>query len=156
MLTQRSNYQGFRGTLLTMVTPVTHQTHPGSKNVNMQAFCCLLMSKTVKLPETAHNAVEFVAVKMLCLLSKVRWQSTCFAHSIPIIKWPRAGGITRTLRNRLPLDATAIDEALSTEHTQHLSQVENGTGPRIWIWIWSVFQGCGFTCFARGPFFLLM
>ena len=50
---------------------------------------------------------------------------------------PRAGGITRTLRNCLPLDATAIDEALSTrytEHIQHLSQVENGTGSRIGLY----------------------
>ena len=81
---------------------------------------------------------------------------------------PRAGGITRTLRNCLPLDATAIDEALSTrytQHIQHLSQVErlrlrlhHGPSKVTWYWIpyWSVFQGCGYTCFGRGPFFLLM
>ena len=45
--------------------------------------------------------------------------------------------ITRTLRNCLPLDATAIDEALSTrytQHIQHLSQVEHGTGSRIGLY----------------------
>ena len=50
---------------------------------------------------------------------------------------PPAGGITRTLRNCLPLDATAIDEALSTrytQHIQHLSQVEHGTGSRIGLY----------------------
>ena len=37
----------------------------------------------------------------------------------------------------MPMDATAIDEALSTrytEHIQHLSQVENGTGSRIGLY----------------------
>ena len=50
---------------------------------------------------------------------------------------PRARGVIRTFRNCLPLDATAIDEALSTrytEHIQHLSQVENGTGSRIGLY----------------------
>ena len=57
--------------------------------------------------------------------------SCCLCGLVP------AGGITRTLRNCLPLDATAIDEALSTrytEHIQHLSQVEHGTGSRIGLY----------------------
>ena len=69
---------------------------------------------------------------------------------------PRAGGITRTLRNCLPLDATAIDEALSTrytEHIQHLSQVEHGTGSRIGLYFRVVGTHALGVC---GPFFVLM
>ena len=32
---------------------------------------------------------------------------------------PRAAGLSRTLQSCLPLDATAIDEALSTRYTEH-------------------------------------
>ena len=54
----------------------------------------------------------------------------CTLHSSPSMH-------SGTLRNCLPLDATAIDEALSTrytQHIQHLSQVEHGTGSRIGLY----------------------
>ena len=50
---------------------------------------------------------------------------------------PREGGLSRTLRDCLPLDVDAIEKALSTrytEHIQHLSQVKNGTGSRIGLY----------------------
>jgi len=50
---------------------------------------------------------------------------------------PRAGGLTRLFRDAQPLDADALEVALSRRYTEHvasLSRVISGSGPRIGLY----------------------